>query len=68
MMEAEDIAGRRGGGGGGGGGGCGCRGGDEVGEGAAGIVCEFGEEGLCFGFGERSHFGDWEEGGLKWGF
>lgn len=27
-----------------------------MGEGAAGVVCEFGEEGLGFGFGERSHF------------
>ena len=41
-----------------------------MGEGAAGVVCEFGEEGLGFGFGERSHFAlDWEEvkGGGKLG-
>lgn len=30
--------------------------GDEVGEGAAGVIGEFGEEGLRLGLGERSHF------------
>lgn len=49
-VQAEDMAG-------------GVRGGrvggrgDQVGEGAAGVVCEFGEEGLRFGFGERTHCG-----------
>lgn len=47
-VEAEDVAVLGGGGGSG-------RGGDEVGEGAAGVVCEFGEEGLGFGFGEGAH-------------
>lgn len=31
-----------------------------MGEGAAGVVCEFGEERLGFGFGKGSHFGDGE--------
>ena len=30
---------------------------NQVAEGAAGVICEFGEEGLRFGFGERAHFG-----------
>lgn len=35
-----------------------------MGEGPAGVVCEFAEERLGFGFGERSHFfGDWKEEG-----
>ena len=49
-VEAEDVAVVLDGGIGGGGR-------DEVGEGAAGVVCEFGEEGLGFGFGEGAH--DW---------
>ena len=42
-VEAKDVAGCFFVGGGG------CGGGDEVGEGAPGVVCEFGEEGLRFG-------------------
>lgn len=37
-----------------------------MGEGAAGVVCEFAEERLGFAFRERSHFfffGDWEDEG-----
>lgn len=62
-VEAEDVAvvGRGGGGGVGGGGGGGSGGRDEVGEGAAGVGGEFGEEGAGFGFGEGAH------GGCCWG-
>ena len=73
VVEAEDVPGCAGGGGfcggggvcGGGGGGGGWRRGDEVGEGAAGVVGEFGEEGLGFLFGEGTHCGVEERGG-KW--
>lgn len=36
---------------------------DEVGEGAAGVIGEFGEEGFRLGFGERSHFEVAQKGG-----
>ena len=47
MMEAENEAVGWGGGGGGGR--------EEVVQGAAGVVCEFVEEGFCFFFGEGTH-------------
>ena len=54
-METENVAIGSGRWGGVAGGGRGC---DEMGEGASGIVCELGEEGLCFGFGECAHDGE----------
>lgn len=58
-VQAEDVA--VGGGAGAGAGGRGGRGGDQVVERAAGVVGEFGEEGLCFLLGEGAHCG-WKGG------
>lgn len=53
-VQAKDMSGGRGRGIVGGGGGWGRS--DEVGQGAAGVVGELGEESLRLGLGERSHF------------